>query len=167
MTPPELQRALAAMPPRAAQTLLFRCVEQHSTDACAALYGVGLPQWRILFFDAARALIGEVRPLPDAERATRAAELDALYGDPRASPRPDQAPLLTPLRALAEHRGEVRRLLIDAERAAEASPARAREAWLRRIAVVAIIAVSIFVWMRDREAPPKRPPEQRQLPLPR
>lgn len=151
------------MPPRAAQTLLFRCVEGHSAEACAALYGIGLPQWQVLFLDAARALTGETQALPDAERTRRAHLLFAAFEGNGA-----EDPLAPALRALAAQKDDVRALLLAAEQAAAASPARARETWLRRAAVVAIIAISLFVWWRDRDKPPpSADPRTRQLPLPR
>lgn len=166
MTPEALFRALQQLPPRAAQTLLFRCVERRTAEGCAALYGIGLEQWKLLFFEAARGLVGEVDPLPDAQRVGLAAQLHAAF-EGTAEPA-ELAHLLTPLRRLVEHREEIERLRAEAERAAAASPARARETWLRRLAVVAIIAVSLFVWLRDRDKPPPPvDPRTRQLPLPR
>lgn len=159
MTPPELQRALAQMNPRQAQTLIFRCIDARPVDACAALYGVGIPQWEILFFEAARAFVGQTQPLPDSQRVALAQRLQQPVADPAL------APLTAALAALTTHREEVQRLIVDTERAEAASPARAREAWLRRLAVVAIIAVSLFVWMREREKPPA--PSPTQFPLPR
>ena len=45
---------------------------------------------------------------------------------------------------------QVHQLLIEAERVAASSPARARDGWLRRLAVAVIIVVSILVWLRER-----------------
>lgn len=140
MTPAQLHAALAQMNPRAAQTLIFRCVENRSDAECAALYGVGQPQWRALYFEAARALVGEVSALPDSERGTLSPRLIAALAD------------------LTTHAEEVQRLRVEAEQAAAVSPARARETWTRRAAIALIIGVSLFVWLRERNAPPPHNP---------
>jgi hypothetical protein len=141
------------MPPRSAQTLVFRCVDGQSPEACAALYGIGLPQWQVLFLEAARHLAGLRQPLPDAERLALAPRLEnALQeGDPKL------ATLTLPLSDLIRQRDEVRALIAAAELAAAQSPERNRETWLRRVAVVLIIAVSIYVWWRDKDKPPETP----------
>ncbi len=181
MTPLELQRALGQMPSRSAQTLTFHCLEARPALECAALYGIGLPQWELLYFEAARALAGDTRQLPDAVRAPLARQLrlaDEVLLEGRGEPRPPEVeatlrnlqltPLIARLRALAEQRDEVQALIVAAERAAAASPARAREGWLRKLAVVAILAVSLFVWLRERNrtAPPTPTPTQIPLPAP-
>ena len=155
MTARELQEALAAMPPRMAQTLIFHCVEGRTPGECAELYGVGLPQWQILFFEAARALAGEAAALPDEARTSSAPRLvETLRG---ADPEPSA--LVFPLRELIREREEVQRLILEAERAAAHSPERRRNDWLRRVAMVAIIVVSILIWLRDR-APASAPPAE-------
>ena len=163
MTPLELQRALAAMPPRAAQTLVFRCVEGRSAAECAALYGIGLPQWQLLFLDAARSLVGQSAPLDDQARPDLAQRLQRLLDEGGSEP----DPLVDRLRGLTEHRDEVRRLTLAAEEAAARSPARQREGWLRRIAVVLIIVASIYVWLRDKGATPAPGPRDRPTAEPR
>ncbi|GEM_PF-2173372 len=154
MTPAELHAALAQMNPRAAQTLIFACVEGRPVEECAALYGVGLPQWEVLFFEAARGLLGQTQPLSDADRRAQATAL--------ASSAP--SPLSDALASLAAHADEVQRLRIEAERAAALSPARARETWVRRVAVALIIGVSLFVWLRERNAPTPAAPSHNPLP---
>ncbi len=161
MTPPELQRALAQMPSRSAQTLVLSCIEGRSPAECAALYGVDLPQWEILFFEAARALVADVKPLPDADRRRLATALqEQLRFDPSLV---TLAPAAA-IHALITHREEVHQLTVEAERAAAASPARAREGWLRRVAVVVIVAVSFFVWLRERNKAPEPTPSHNPLP---
>lgn len=191
MTPHELQRALAQMPSRAAQTLIFRCIERRTARACAALYGIGLPQWHVLYFEAARALAGDTSLLPDdvrtcrAELLQRAAEVvpgpantyfllrdeDApppTAGEPELADAalrdPAVARWVALLKSLTDQREEVHQLMLETERVAAASPARAREGWLRRLAVVAIIAVSLFVWLRERNK--AAPPAPSHFPLP-
>ncbi len=171
MTSNELQRALGQMPSRAAQTLILRCLEGRSIQTCAELYGIGVSQWQILFFDAARALAADARPIPDPQRAVLADRLqralvslqhdeagDALLRDPVI------APLAALLQSLVDQREEVQRLLLEAERVAASAPARVRETWLRRLAVVVIIAVSLFVWLRERNKTPA--PNPSHFPLP-
>jgi len=160
MTPVELQRALAQMPSRSALVLTFHCLEGRSPGECAALYGIGLPEWEVLFFEAARALANQTEPLADAIRRPLATRLQAELAHPVAEPLPASAAAA----ALILHREEVHRLRVEAERAAASSPARAREAWLRRLAVAAIIAISLFVWLRERNKPPAPTPSHFPLP---
>ena len=160
MTAPELQQALARMPSRFAQALIFHCVEGRTAPECAALYGIGVPQWEILFLDAACALASQPAPLTDAARLTLATHVQADLAQPPSA----ALPASRAAQALILHREEVHRLLLETERAAAASPARAREGWLRRLAVVLIIAVALFVWLRERNKPP--PPTQSHFPLP-
>jgi hypothetical protein len=162
----ELQRALGRMPSRAAQTLILRCLEGRSVETCASLYGVGVPQWQILFFDAARALAGDPVPLADPQRARLADRLQRAAGPPEQGSmhEPRIVALAALLQSLVDQRDEVQRLLFEAERAEASSPARVRETWLRRLAVVVIIAVSLFVWMRERSKPPTPSPSHFPLP---
>lgn len=162
MTPVQLQQALERMPSRAAQTLIFRCVEGRSPAECAALYGIGVPQWEVLFFDATRALVQDATPLDAATRRAHAAQLQAELTSAIALPSP--LSLTTAVSALTRHAEEVQRLRAEAEKAAAASPARARETLLRRVAVAAIVAVSLFVWMRERNKPPTPTPSHFPLP---
>ncbi|MEW5742020.1 MAG: hypothetical protein AB1938_24105 [Myxococcota bacterium] len=62
------------------------------------------------------------------------------------------------LRALAAHRDAVRQRIAAAEEAAARSPARARETWLRRLAIVAILALSAWFYWKEQQRPPKPPP---------
>ena len=131
------------------------------------MYGIGVPEWELLFFEAARALANETTPLSDLTRRNLATQLQAELANPGAK----LLEVSSFIAALTLHREEVHRLVREAERAAAASPARAREGWLRRIAVVLIIAVSLFVWLRERnlelrEGPKKSPATQSHFPLP-
>lgn len=63
-------------------------------------------------------------------------------------------PLAELLAALATHRDGLKRRLADAEAAAARSPARAREVWLRRLAIAVILALTAYFYWRDQHAPP-------------
>ena len=145
MTALELQQALAAMPSRAAGTLILRCVDDHSPEQCAGLYGIGQSQWEILYLEAARALVGQTTPLDDATRQRLAPRLV------QGLQTPELEAVILGVQSLTQHREEVKRLITASEKAAESSPARRREPWIRGIAIVAIVAVSAVVWFRDPE----------------
>jgi hypothetical protein len=68
------------------------------------------------------------------------------------------------LRAIAAHRDAVRRRIADAEEAAARAPARARENWLRRAAILAILALSAWFYWTERQRPPKGTLPPRTLP---
>lgn len=71
---------------------------------------------------------------------------------------PSVRPLADALAALWANRDAVQRRLRDAEAEAARSPARAREAWLRRLAILLILALTAWFYWRERQAPPPRPP---------
>ncbi len=74
------------------------------------------------------------------------------------------------LLALRQHAAAIRAALSEAERVEAQSPARARETWLRRVAIVAVLAVSawysrkqVLGWLSERglvssPATAERPP---------
>ncbi len=142
MTPVELADLLLAMPPRSAQVLGNRFLEGRSREDCAALYGLTLESWDALLFRSAREF-GVPHPASisyEDEVREAAALRSQLESDPSH-----------PLNALTQHRDEVRRLLVEAELKAEASPARARETLLRRLAIVAILVLSAYFYWRQQE----------------
>lgn len=132
MQPEELHRALAKTPPRSAQVLSHRLIDDRSREDCAKLYGLTLAQWDVLF----------ARSVNDFERALG-----------RAPTAPDRlGDLLTKeLTAVHTHREELKRLADQALRDFEASPSYTIEIWARRIAIVIIVALSIYFWMRPKE----------------
>lgn len=139
MTPEELTRVLLAMPPRSAQVLGHRFLEGLTREGCAALYGITPEAWDLLLYRAAREFEGQRGPLPFEEEQRQAAALRAQLEDRH------------PLLELVTHRDEVRRLLDQAEQAAEASPARKRETVLRWIAIATIAVLSGYFYLQQQE----------------
>jgi hypothetical protein len=133
MTPNELHRALADMPARSAQVLGHRVLEARSRDECAALYSLKLPQWDVLF----------ARAVHDFERALGGSPPDDDADAPRL------AESLTPeLQQLFRHRDEVKRLMEKAQADYEASPRYTVEVWARRLAIVGIIALTLYFYLK-------------------
>lgn len=157
---PAMLQLLEAAPPRSAQLVRRAVLEGLPLEALAALYGVPTPQARVLLF---RALL-EVRGGPGEvlEEAEEAQEVAAYFGG-------GEAPRARSLRALTAAMGSAREALLAAlaRRAAEheASPDRVREQWLRRAAIVAILALSAWFYWQERHRP-LPPPEKRPV-LPR
>ncbi|MEW6433822.1 MAG: sigma factor-like helix-turn-helix DNA-binding protein [Myxococcota bacterium] len=89
---------------------------------------------------------------------------DALERTADAAPAEQVKPLADVLGALAAHRDGLKRRLADAEAAAARSPARAREVWLRRIAIAVILALTAYFYWRDQHAPPPPPLPRPALP---
>ncbi len=139
MTPLELQQALAKTPARSAQVLAHRLLEAHTREECAALYGLSVDQWDVLFLRAAR----------DFERAL-GREAPPAADEPQEAARLAQE-LSPPLLALSTHRDETRRLMDKAHADYEASPSHAVEVWARRIAIVVIIALTAYFYWREEQ----------------
>ena len=153
-----LHQGLNRMAPRSMQVLLRRFVEQRSRDQLATLYGLTLEQadllvWRAArSFEAALAGHGEPGPLPlveELEQAQRLAE--------------NPSPALV---AISELREPLQQALDRAAEEAEASPARAQEEWLRRVAIALVLAVAGYFYWRENYGPKERkPPEPRPAPV--
>lgn len=136
------------MSPRLMQVLLRRFVEQRTRAEFATLYGLSLEHADLLVWKAARsfeaALAGrdEPGPLPfEQEQASASAMVEA-------NP--------VPITQLVEQREPLQRALHQAALEAEASPARAREEWLRRIAIAVVLALASYFYWRDHYAPKER-----------
>jgi hypothetical protein len=157
---PALFELLQAAPARSAEIIKRFALDDLSIEALGELYGVDRTRAERLVFRALRDVeTGGARALDDN---TEAREVDALFG--RAS-----SPVGDSLRALEadlrRERESVRRLLAEAALAWERSPARQREEWLRRLAIVVVLALSAFFYWREQNKP-KPPPERRPTVIP-
>lgn len=149
-----LQQALGRMSPRLAQVLLRRFVEHRSRDEFGALYGLQLEQADRLVYRASRSLEAALAGMPEPGPMPDRQEIEQTHALLRAQP-----PFLTALSAQHEALSVA---LEQAAREAESSPARAREEWLRRIAIVLVLALAGYFYWRDHFGPKeRRPPEPR------
>lgn len=122
-----LARALRASPSREAQVLLRGCA---GTTALATWYGISAPAAEALWEEAAQALAASL----------------GQAGAPEPGPEGLR-------QALVAQEAAVRALLALAEEDAERSPERARETWLRRGAIVAILALTAWFYLHQAPAP--------------
>ncbi len=155
-----LHRGLQRMAPRLMQVLLRRYVEVRSREQFSELYGLELDLADLLVFKAGRSFDAALQRLPEPGHLPLDEEL-------RAAKAFAEAPSRSVL-ALTEHREAIQQALIKAEQEAEASPARARENWLRRIAIVTVLAVAGYFYWRDTYGPKEhKPPEPHVRPITR
>lgn len=164
-----LHDALQRTPPRSAEVLSRVALDGWTVPTLAERYGVPAASASVLLlrslrdFDAAaNRAPTPARPLPDADEAVQAEALArALEGGATSDA---VRPLAEALRALATHREGVKRRLAEAERLAAESPARRRETWLRRIAIVVVLALSAWFYWREQHEPPPAPRPRPALP---
>lgn len=138
-------RALTTAHPRSMQVLLARFGNNppRSCAQLAAHYGTSEQSAKLLVLYAARDFEAALNhhpsppPLPDDE-AHRAADALEASLDARATD------LAAALLDLTTHADGLRHRLTEAERAELASPEYARETWLRRLAIVAVLAGSAW-----------------------
>jgi hypothetical protein len=163
-----LAEVLQQTPPRSAELVSRLTLDGWSLATLAERYGIDAPAARRLVLRAARDFEAALRrahapPLPDdVERPLADALAEALEAPgpgPAAAAEPVQ-PLVQALAALVAQRGEVRRHLAEAEQRAAASPARRRETWLRRLAIITVLGVSAWLYWREHraDAPAVQPP---------
>lgn len=165
--PERIRQTLEAIPPRSAHVLTLRLVEGLSRDECARLYGIRPEAFDFLLLRAAReyAAEGHARELSGAPPPPpRAFEAEALQAaalaaalDGTASAPAEVAAMAEALRGVAARAPEVRERLLAAERALEASPRHRRETWLRRLAILAIVALTAYFYVRSEEPARFRP----------
>lgn len=159
----QLLAALRALPYREAAFLLTRLTQGRSQEESAAFYGISPEAFSVHFLRAALGLSREASlpcrpPENDAEEDVWARALaGALEQDTGAVPPPLAATLALcrRMRALGQ---EIAGALQAAEREEEDSPRRRREDVLRRLAVLALLALTAWLYFnRPVEEPPKRP----------
>lgn len=152
-----LVRKLTAAPPRSAEIVKRYALRDVSPAALGPLFEVEEPQARRLLL---RALLdvssGGTLAVSDADEATLLPQVL------------DAAPVVTPLAQelvvlvakLRANSDEVTEALRKAAEAFEASPDRVRDEWLRRAAIVLVLALTAFFYWRDQNKP-RPPPEKR------
>lgn len=140
------------MPPRLMQVLVRRFVEHRSRADFATLYGLDLAHGDLLTLKAERAFAAALSEC--AETGPQPAEDDWVLAQKLAQQPPPH------VLALTGHAAALRTALHLAEVAEANSPRRARIEWLRRIAIVVILATAAFFYWRDRYGP-KKPNEAR------
>ncbi|MDP3503446.1 MAG: hypothetical protein Q8S33_24140 [Myxococcales bacterium] len=165
MTVPDadpLYLALTRIHPRALQVLVARFVAKTETGdgrsqaAFAAFYGVPEASAKVLLwravgeFDAALAGRPAPTPLPFEEEQRRADALCAALEAPLPPQSQELGKTVEALTSLHANASAIRERLARAEQAELSSPEYARETWLRRIAIVVVLAVSAwFYWQAD------------------
>jgi hypothetical protein len=121
----------------------------------AKFYGIELPAADLLLFRASIAFEAALEGAPpppardfDDERRA-AAEFIAALESPTPPTSQRLGRLVDALRALTTHAAILRDRLAAAERAELESPGYARETWLRRIAIVLVLALSGWFYLKD------------------
>lgn len=143
-----LFRLVQAAPPRSAEIVKRFTLRRTSLEELATLYAVTPALARILVLRALVDVEGGPRvPAPD-EPELAAAVFDGAPGDSRA----------TALRSLIEklqsHAEPLTQKLRVAAEEFEKSPDRARDEWVRRFAIVLVLALTWYFW-RQQENKPK------------
>jgi len=158
--------ALRELEPRPSAMLIHRLVEGHPLAACATHYGISPQAFSVLLLRAAVPLARR-RGLPVREPASADEEAawarmlsDALERQDARLPTA-LGPVVEACRELQALAPQVAAGLEAVEQEARASPQRRREEWLRRLAVVVLLALTAWLYLskpEGPEAPRQRPP---------
>jgi hypothetical protein len=169
-----LHDVLRQTPSRSAEILTRVSLDEWTLPELASRYGVPETSAATLLLRAARdfrAVAEGTRtpapPLPDAAEAALATHLAQALQQASEQVPPEVRAHWDDLHALRVAREELRRRLEEAEAAAARAPSRMYESWLRRLAIAAILALSAWLYWRDRHAAPPAPTPRSALPLPR
>ena len=151
-----LFRLLTAAPPRAAEIVKRLTLAKKPFPELAALYGVDLPRMQVLAFRAFLDVLsgGSVRVPDERERG----EVEVMLGERQAA-HGEGADVLRLWNQLTAHRVALEAQLTKAAAAFEASPDRVRDEWLRRAAIVIVLALTAFFYFREANKP--HPPPQK------
>lgn len=144
-----LFRLLAAAPPRSAEIVKRVTLGGLELDALAKLYGVDVPHAQVLVF---RAFLdvgsgGKARVPDSREPAEVSAMISAASGEGEGA----QARRLW--ERLSQNRDELKAKLEKAAADYAASPDRDRDEWLRRAAIVLVLALTAFFYWREKTKP--------------
>ncbi|WP_257462377.1 hypothetical protein [Archangium lipolyticum] len=166
LTAAELGTALRALPYRQAAFLVTRLVQGRTQEESAAFYGISREAFSVHLLRGGLALTDAMAlpcrpPENDAEEDVWARTLtEALERETVVVPAAlgETVALCRRLRALG---GEVAVVLETTEREEETSPKRQREDWLRKLAVLALLGLTAYMYCNRAEEPPERPGQTR------
>jgi hypothetical protein len=161
LTAAELCAALRALPYRQAAFLVTRLVQGRTQEESAAFYGISREAFSVHLLRAGLALTEALNlpcraPENDAEEDVWARALaEALERETATVPQvlAETVALSRRLRTLG---GEVAAVLETTEREEEESPKRRREDWLRKLAVLALLGLTAYMYCNRAEEPPER-----------
>lgn len=149
-----LFRLLTAAPPRSAELVKRVALAQQPFTELTALYGVDLPRLeRLVFRSFLDVLSGGTARVPDEREP---AEVKAMLGQ---GPGAEGADVRRLWDQLSDHRAALQDQLARAAAAFEASPDRARDEWLRRLAIIVVLALTAFFYVKEKNKP--HPPPQK------
>jgi hypothetical protein len=166
LTAAELGTALRAMPHRQATFLVTRLVQGRSQEESASFYGISRQAFSVHLLRAGleltRTLALSCRPPEnDAEEDVWARALtEALERETAAVP-PALAETVALSRRLRALGGEIAAALEALEREEEDSPRRRREDGLRKLAVLALLGPTAYMYCNRPEEQPVRPVQTR------
>lgn len=156
-----LFRLLTAAPPRSADVVKRVALQGMGWPELATLYGVTVPQVQLLVF---RAFLdvgsGGSARVPDEREP---AEVEVMLSAAPGSGEGAQARKLWD--RLTQSRDALKVKLDRAAAEHAASPDRDRDEWLRRIAIVMVLALTAYFWWRE-EHKPRPPPQKRPITAP-
>ncbi|MFY1832210.1 hypothetical protein ACN47A_40315 [Myxococcus fulvus] len=162
LPPQAFVRALRELEPRSAAALTRRLVTGTSQGDCARFYGVTDEALSVMLLRAAVSLTRTV--VPGAREPTTAEEESAWARMLAAALEREDAPVpagLVPVveacRRLRALSGDVATGLEAATQEDQASPQRRREDWMRRLAVMALLALTAYLYLSRPEEPARRP----------
>ena len=151
-----LFRLLAAAPPRSAEIAKRVALRGMGLPAIATLYGVDEARAQVLVF---RALLdvatGGNGRVPDGREATEVAAM--VLGSGSSA---EGAEVRSLWDRLAQERVALTVMLEKSAVEFAASPDRQRDEWLRRLAIVVVLALTAFFYWREQHKP-LPPPQKR------
>lgn len=163
-SPEALAQALRALPARPSSLLSLRLLRVRSEEACAAFYGTSTEAFGVHLLRAGLELaagLGQRVRAPEsaAEEEAWARALAAALEGEGARVGAALEPVVELCRRLREAAPEVAARLEQLEQEEARSPHRQREEWLRRLAVLLLVALTAWLyWTRPPEEPGKPPP---------
>ncbi|WP_233262194.1 hypothetical protein [Vitiosangium sp. GDMCC 1.1324] len=165
LTTPELCAALRALPYRQTALLVRRLVQGHSLEDCAAFYGISREAFSVHLLRAGLELTNAVglpcrSPESDVEEDVWARALTEALERETVTVPPALAETVALCRRLRALGAEVAAALEAAEREEEDSPKRQREEWLRKLAVLALLGLTAYLYCNRPEEPREQRPVQ-------
>ena len=171
-----LFRLLTDAPPRSAEIVKRVALGGMGFPELGKLYGVDVPQAQVLVFRAfLDVLSGGTIRVPDASEEREVLAMLNPVRPERGIPGPQvPEPSLAGTQGervrrvwdqLSAHKEELEQRLAKAAQDFATSPDRGRDEWLRRIAIVLVLALTAFFYVREQNKP-HPPPQKRPVVVP-